>query len=111
MTQLSINFDPPRDAGRSAGERCQAKAERVTSFDSAGAAEFVLRELRRGQRCLSGETLTDLATEHGYRPHDARAFGPVFASLVRKGLIRCAGYCTRSKGHGTAGGRLWVATR
>jgi hypothetical protein len=110
MNQLSINFDPPRERGRASGEACQAKAERVTSFDSAGAAEFVLRELRNvGQ--MSGETLTDLATAHGYRPHDARAFGPVFAGLVRRGLIRCAGYCTRSKGHGTSGGRIWAAVR
>lgn len=53
----------------------------------------------------------DAAIAHGYRPHDQRAFGSVFGTLSRRNLIRCAVYCERSKGHGTAGGRVWEATR
>jgi hypothetical protein len=44
---------------------------------------------------------------HGYRPHDQRAFGPVYAGLARRGAIKCLGFCERQKGHGTSGGRIW----
>jgi hypothetical protein len=44
-------------------------------------------------------------------PHDARAFGAVFLKLKRMGQIEEAGFVARTKGHGTAGGRLWRATK
>ena len=55
----------------------------------------------------SGEDITDACKAAGIVPHDDRAFGSVFQSLVRDGLIECAGFCLRKKGHGTAGGRIW----
>lgn len=108
MNQLSIDFSAAREHGRLAADACAAKAERVAEFDSAGAAKFVRGELLR-HGPMSGEALTDSAISAGFRPHDARAYGGVFASLARKGVIRCVGYCERLKGHGTAGGRIWEA--
>lgn len=99
-------------AARAEGERlgglCQDKAERTSNFDSEGAARFILGWLRR-HGPTPGETLTDRAIEHGYHCHDSRAFGPVYASLARKKLIACSGYCLRKRGNGTAGGRIWQA--
>ena len=34
-------------------------------------------------------------------------FSPVYAGLVRRGAIRCVGFCERKKGHSTSGGRVW----
>jgi hypothetical protein len=106
--QLALDMTP-RQAGEQAAQRCTEKAERI-GFDTEGAGKFILGWLaRHGQ--MSGEALVDAAIQHGYRPHDQRAFGAVFGTLSRKGLIRCAGYCEREKGHGTAGGRLWESVR
>jgi hypothetical protein len=89
-------------------EACADKAERTTDFNVDAAGEFILRHLkRRGE--TPGEILTDLAIAHGHVPHDARAFGQVYRTLARRGLIRCVGYCERTKGHGTAGGRVWAS--
>jgi hypothetical protein len=72
------------------------------------AAYFILEFLQRdGEQ--SGEELTDKCKARGLVPHDDRAFGPVLASLSRRGLIEKAGFCPRSKGHGTAGGNIWKA--
>ena len=98
MNQLALDLS----------ERCAAKAVRVADWDRAGAESLILRLLQAGP--ASGEKLTDLAVAYGFRPHDARAFGAVFGSLSRRGLIRCVGYCERRKGHGTAGGRIWGLT-
>ena len=106
--QLAIDFDAVRAIGEEAAERCAAKAERVADFDREGARRFVLGWLRRHGR-LSGEIVVDAAREHGYRPHDDRAFGAVFQSLARRGEIRHVGYTERRKGHGTGGARIWEA--
>lgn len=85
---------------------CAAKAQRSDPEFSAKAEAAILAHLRVvGQ--ASGEVLTDIAIASGARPHDARAFGGVFQSMSRRGLIRTVGFCLRSKGHGTAGGRIW----
>lgn len=89
---------------------CEEKAQRVAGFDSEGASRFILRWLLRNGSC-SGEALVDLAMANGFRPHDGRAFGPVFARLSRSKAIRCVGTLERLKGHGTAGARLWEATQ
>lgn len=108
MSQMAFDLTTAREAGRTASEACTARAERVASFDTAGAALFILGQLRRhGQ--MSGEALTDAAKAHGFRPIEDRAFGSVYAGLARQGLIRCVGYCERVKGHGCAGGRVWEA--
>ncbi len=87
---------------------CAAKAERVSEFDREGAKKFILGHLRRFGP-TSGEDCTDAAKQHGYRPHDDRAFGAIYSTLVRKNLIRHHSFCERRKGHGTAGGRVWMA--
>jgi hypothetical protein len=108
---LRVDVDPPRKAtareiGRRAAEACLSKAERTADFNAAGAAKFIVSWLER-HGPTSGEVLTDEAKQHGFRPGEDRAFGPIYAMLNRKGVIRCVGYCTRQKGRGTAGGRLW----
>jgi hypothetical protein len=107
MTQLAFDLSP-REAGETAAAACESKARRVSDFDSEGASRFIFGELvRHGPQ--SGETLTDSAKAHGYRPHDDRAFGGVFMRLARRKQIRCVGTCERRKGHGTSGGRVWEA--
>jgi hypothetical protein len=107
MIQLALE---PRAEGERLGALCLSKAEDVAQFDSAGAARFIVAHLiRYGD--TAGEVLVDEAMAHGYRPHEQRAFGPVFAGLSRKGLIRTVGYCLRTKGHSGSGGRIWAVTR
>src|ERR1700752_3562874 len=106
MSQMVFDLTNAREAGRTASEACTARAERIASFDTRGAAAFILGHLRRhGQ--MSGEALTDAAKAHGFHPIEDRAFGAIYAGLSRKGLIRCVGYCERVKGHGCAGVRVW----
>lgn len=105
--QLALNFDAAREAGERAAVACAAKTKRVvdsTFFEKASTA--ILAHLQSvGQ--ASGEVLTDIAIAHGARAHDPRAFGSVFSSLARQKRIKTIGFCMRSKGHGTAGGRIW----
>ena len=103
--QLELTLSPPRERGREAAERCADKAGR-DGFDVGAAQAFVRAWLARHGK-QSGEDLVDAAVAAGHAPHDGRAFGPVFAGLVRQRVIECAGYCERRKGHGTAGGRVW----
>lgn len=106
MSQLALEFDPPRVSGQRLGDLCAEKAERVADFDAEAAGKCIVNLLReRGS--MSGEALTDMAMAQGHRPHDQRAFGPIYARLARAGKIRCVGFCLRGKGHGTSGGRLW----
>lgn len=98
-----------RQNGEQMSLLCEEKAVRSANFDSHGAARFVYRWLQQQGPC-SGEVLVNLAIENGFRPHDARAFGGVFARLSRSQMIRCIGTLERAKGHGTAGARLWEAT-
>lgn len=103
---MQLSMDLSRFLGESAAEQCAGKAERVAGFDRIGAAKFIEGHLRRFGP-TSGEDCTDAAVEHGFRVHDRRAFGPVYARLVKEKRIKCVGYCMRRKGHGTAGGRIW----
>jgi len=108
--QLSINFDAAREAGKQAADLCTDKAHRADPGFSEKASRAILAHLQAvGQ--APGEVLTNIAIAHGARPHDQRAFGAIFASLSRLGLIRTVGYCMREKGHGTAGGRIWGLVR
>lgn len=100
-------LDDIRKAGEIAGNRCADKAAQLDPDFRQKAAAVILDHLRIVGEC-SGEELTDLAIAKGVKPHDARAFGPVFAALNREGKIRSAGFCLRKKGHGTAGGRVWA---
>lgn len=93
----------PREEGGRLGELCADKQD--PDFRERAAA-FVLAYLKR-YGATSGEVLTSMAIASGLAPTDARAFGPVFAKLSRRRQIVCTGFCTRTKGHGTAGGRVW----
>ena len=95
--------------GQAAAAACLAKAERVTEFDGERARAAVLELLADG-RPRSGEEIVDHCQRLGLVPHDARAFGPVFGTLARRGQIEAVGYAARRKGHGTAGARVWQIT-
>lgn len=94
-----------RAAGEVAANRCEAAAEK-RGWDSTGASAFVLALIKRQGPC-SGEFCVNQAKAAGFQPHDDRAYGAVFQSLVRKRLIRCTGFGMRAKGRGTAGARMW----
>ena len=110
MNQIAIDFTAAREQGERAAEACTEKAERVSAFDVEGAKRFMLGYLARWGN-QSGEQLTDALKAHGFQWHDARCTGTAFASLSRKGLIRCVGYGERAKGHGGAGLRIWSLAR
>lgn len=99
-----------RAAGHQAAAACTAKAERVAGFDTAAARAAVLELLADGV-ARSGEQLVDHCLRLGIVPHDARAFGSVFGTLARNGLIEAVGFAARRKGHGTSGARMWKATK
>lgn len=95
--------------GQAAATACLEKAKRTTGFDADAARAAVLELLRTAGRPMSGEELVDACQARGLVPHDARAFGPVFGTLARRGLIEAVGFAPRRKGHGTAGARMWRA--
>ena len=99
-------FAAARRAGEAAAAACQAKAA-ASGFDAEAARAAVLELLRAAGRPMSGEELVDRVQERGLVPHDARAFGAVFGTLARRGLIEAVGFAARRKGHGTSGARLW----
>ena len=105
LKTIMMPASPARARGEELANACTAKAERA-GFDAEGVRRFVLGYLARHGKA-SGEAIVDACKAVGLRPGEDRAFGSIFATLSRKGLIRCAGYCERQKGHGTAGGRLW----
>lgn len=73
----------------------------------AQAEAFALVYLRDWPQGLPAECLTNACKAAGIVPRDDRAFGPVYMRLARAGRIEKAGACSRTKGHGTAGGNLW----
>lgn len=82
------------------------RAETVCENFSERAITFVWKcLLARGP--MSSEKLTAACKEIGIIPHDDRAFGSVYQTLSRRGLIVKAGTCARERGHGTSGGIVW----
>lgn len=70
------------------------------------ACEHVLMLL--AVRPTSGERLTEMCKLAGIVPPNGdRAFGAVYSSLAKKGLIQKVGTCLREKGNGTSGGNIW----
>lgn len=55
----------------------------------------------------SGEELVVLAVDAGIRPHNERAFGPVFGNLSRRGAIIKVRQQPRARGHGADGCNVW----
>ena len=85
---------------------CFAKAKQIDPDFSAKAEAAILAHLQAVGQC-PGEDLTEIAKAHGAIPQDDRAFGAVYQSLSRRGLIKTVGFCLRKRGNGTAGGRIW----
>ena len=117
MSQSALIFDAPpapaytvaqaRAAGERAGNKAADKAESQAPGFCEAAEAFVLGYLQQ-HGPTSGEVITDAAKLAGIRPREDRAFGPVYGTLARQGRIKCAGFCIRRKGRGTAGGRVWA---
>lgn len=107
--QLEL-FAPTLADAQERGERAMAsvsaKAEERSPGFAERARECALRRLREGP--ATAEELTDCCLREGVRAHDLRAFGPVYASLARKGLIVRVGEARRRRGHGTHGGGVWA---
>jgi hypothetical protein len=55
----------------------------------------------------SSEVLTAKAIAAGIEPHNSKAFGGIYQSLSRRGLIKKAGHCQRVKGNMTSVGVVW----
>lgn len=106
VPQHQVTLDEAIEAAERGMALAIDKAQRTDPTFSERASAAILAHLRVVGEC-SGEELTDIARSHGAVPPDDRAFGSVFKSLSRKGLIRHAGFCLRRKGHATAGGRVW----
>lgn len=55
----------------------------------------------------SAEDISLACKAAGIKPHDDRAFGPVYYKLSQEGKIVKVGETIRKRGHGTSGGNLW----
>jgi hypothetical protein len=99
----------PRDIGAERGQQAEDRAVMEVNFDVQKAASDAVAWLLEGGQA-SGEEIVDHLKALGHRPHDDRAFGPMFARLVREELISFVGYAVRQKGHGTSGAKVWKAT-
>jgi len=112
---------PPSRARRAATarrlgeEQMQLALDATTSTDpgfGARAYTFIVAYVREQAARLggvSGEQVTLAARAAGIAPEDDRSFGAIYAKALRHGAIRVVGYCTRTRGHGGAGGRVYVA--
>lgn len=96
-----------REAGKQASERCTDKAQRADPEFSEKASTAILAHLQV-VRTATGEELTDVAIAQGARCSDARAFGSIFAGLLRKHQIHVIGYAPRRKGHGCMGAKIYA---
>lgn len=59
----------------------------------------------------SSEDLSIHCKTAGIVPHDDRAFGAVYRTLARRGVIVRVGEAVRRRGHLTAGGSVWDLVR
>jgi hypothetical protein len=106
MTGEQLTIEHAIAQGDCGMARSNDRATRVDPEFNARTRQAILAHLGAAGP-TSGEVLTDVAKAHGARPHDDRAFGAVFKALSRAGQIRTVGYCARTRGHGTSGGRIW----
>ena len=112
--QLSLHLPMPfaaaREVGHRGAERARGAADRACPGFSERAYAFLCDYAhQQGVRgTFRGEECTDAMKMAGIVPHDDRAFGSIYAKAIRQGVIRVAGYCARTKGHGTAGGRVYA---
>jgi hypothetical protein len=93
-----------RAVGAVAGQLAADKAEREVPGFAARAEAAVLDKLTKGP--ASGEDITDHVQQVvGFG--DGRCMGPIFASLLRRGLIVVIGEARRRRGHGSRGGSIY----
>lgn len=102
-----FDYRSARKIGQQRLLECESKAV-LEGFSTSATSAFIFNYLiNHGP--TPGEELVLIAKQHGFIPHDDRAFGAVFAGLSRADKITCVGYCTRQRGHGTSGGRIWAS--
>ena len=107
LTLLSLpEHTPARDA-----VRILRAMRKKAGAEFQGRAEAYMLTLLATGASLSGEALTRACREAGILPPngDDRYFGAVFRALSQRGAIRQVGWCARTRGHGTGGGRVWRA--
>jgi hypothetical protein len=112
-----VNFKAPphaqraataRRLGDEAGQRCRGKADEACPGFSGRAFAFLERYARE-RTTFNGEDATNAAKQSGIRPSDDRAFGPIYAKLIRDNVIRVVAFVPRVKGHGSMGGKVYAA--
>ena len=81
----------------------------TASFDAIGEGSH--SSFLRVSKTLRDRVLTLECERAGIRSSDARHIGCVFRRLSTRKVIECVGFVRRSKGHGSAGGRLWRLAR
>jgi len=110
--QIAIDFASraafARKLGAEAGQRAADKAEQEDPEFRAKALDFIVAYIRQ-QGEARGEDATNAAVLAGIKPRDQRAFGPVYKTAIKRGLIRVVGYVPRVRGHGSAGGKMYAA--
>lgn len=89
-----------RDRGMALVERNAGKKFRIE------ATQFVRNYLSDGRHEV-GEIIVDAAKEAGIKPHNDKAFGPVFMMMSRSGEIIRVGFKPRRKGHLAPGASIW----
>lgn len=87
--------------------RVEAQAEAQRRGFQEAASRFVVGYLET-HGPTSGEALTEACKAAGTAPHDDRAFGPVYARLIKSGAIEKVGTARRMRGHNTAGGSIYA---
>lgn len=96
-----------RRLGREAATNAADRADMDDPEFTRKALTFIVDYVQqRGQ--VPGESATLAAVNAGIRPKDQRAFGSVYATALRRGLIHVVGYVPRVRGHGSAGGKLYA---
>jgi len=107
MPSLFSRARTARRFGEQDGQMCLELAEAREEDFGERAYRFIVSHIRA---CgpVSGEDTTLAAKSAGIRPHDDRAFGPIYAKAIRRGEIQVVGYVLRVRGRGTSGGRLYA---
>lgn len=96
-----------RAVGLAQGLASIDRAESADPHFSEKALDFIVKHVReKGE--VPGESVTLAAAEAGIKPPDQRAFGPIYAMALRRGLIHVVRYIPRVRGHGSAGGKLYA---
>lgn len=105
-----LSLDVAIEAGQAGMAQALDSAERRDPLFKEKAEAAIVACLHAcKQRRASSEDLVDAARAAGLNPGDGRAFGPIFQSMAKRGVIRCLrSDLPRRHGHGTSGGRLWT---